>query len=118
LQAKDLLPNIQLADTGYVAADQIVLSQNAYGIELVGPPRADYHWQAHAAQGFAVQDFKADWATQQHTCHRIISATVGHPLRDVRACLSSNSRSLPRIVGPVLAASIPQGATPASHGAL
>jgi transposase len=67
-QAKDLLPDMQLADTGYVAADQIVLSQNTYGIELVGPPRADYHWQAHAAQGFAAQDFKVDWDAQQLTC--------------------------------------------------
>lgn len=68
MQAKDLLPDIQLADTGYVAADQIVLSQNTYGIELVGPPRADYHWQAPAAQGFAAQDFKVGWAAQQLTC--------------------------------------------------
>ena len=68
LQAKDLLPGLQLADTGYVAADQMVLSQNTYGIELVGPPRADYHWQAHAAQGFAAQDFKVDWEARQLTC--------------------------------------------------
>lgn len=68
MQAKDLLPDIQLVETRYVAADQIVLSRNTYDIELVGPPRADFHWQAHTAQGFAARDFKVEWEAQQLTC--------------------------------------------------
>src|SRR5262245_56308898 len=68
LQAKGLLPSKHLADTGYVDAELLVQSQQKYGIDLVGPTRADYHWQAGAGQGFAAGDFRVDWQEQRMTC--------------------------------------------------
>jgi hypothetical protein len=64
LQTKELLPGKHLADTGYVDAELFVRSQQKYGIDLVGPTRADYHWQAGAGQGFAAGDFRVDWEEQ------------------------------------------------------
>ncbi len=68
LSAKDLLPGAQIVDTGYAEADHILSSRKDYGVDLVGPTRLDYHWQARAGQGFAAQDFKVDWAAQQAIC--------------------------------------------------
>jgi transposase len=68
LQAKDLLPCKHLADTGYVDAELLVQSREEYGVDLVGPARADYHWQASAAEGFAAGDFRVDWEQERMTC--------------------------------------------------
>jgi transposase len=68
LAAQGLLPGKHLADTGYVDAELLVRSQQEYGVDLVGPTRSDYHWQASAAEGFAAGDFRVDWEQQRLTC--------------------------------------------------
>jgi transposase len=68
LEASGLLPGKHLADTGYVDAELFVRSRQEYGVDLVGPTRADYHWQASAAEGFAAGDFRVDWEQQRLTC--------------------------------------------------
>lgn len=68
LQDKDLLPATHIVDTGYVDAKLLVDSQTDYGVDLVGPTRHDYHWQAQQGQGFAAHDFHIDWPHQQATC--------------------------------------------------
>jgi transposase len=68
LQAKGLLPSKHLADTGYIDAELLVQSREKYGVDLVGPTRADYHWQASAAEGFAAGDFRVDWERERMTC--------------------------------------------------
>jgi transposase len=68
LQAKGLLPGKHLADTGYVDAELFVQSRQQYGVDLVGPTRADYHWQARAGQGFAADNFRVDWEQERMTC--------------------------------------------------
>jgi transposase len=69
LQAKDLLPADPLVDTAYLDAELLVTSQANYGVNLVGPTRADHAWQTHqGGNGFAAKDFKIDWAQQQATC--------------------------------------------------
>src|SRR5262249_16587919 len=68
LQAKELLPGKHLADTGYVDAELLVDSRQAYGVDLVGPTRPDYKWQAKAAEGFAASNFQIDWGSEQATC--------------------------------------------------
>jgi transposase len=68
LQAKGLLPGKHLADTGYVDAELFVQSRQRYGVDLVGPTRADYHWQARAGQGFAADNFRVDWEQERMTC--------------------------------------------------
>jgi transposase len=67
LGQRDLLPNEQVVDAGYVTAAHIISSQTDSGIDLVGPIAADTSWQAQAAQGFGTADFEIDW--QAHTAH-------------------------------------------------
>lgn len=68
LQAKGLLPATHIVDTGYVTAQLLADSQNAFAVDLVGPTRNDYRWQAHEGQGFAAKDFQIDWEQQQAVC--------------------------------------------------
>ncbi|MFO0848780.1 MAG: transposase [Gemmataceae bacterium] len=46
LSAKDLLPGKHVVDTGYVDAELLATSRDQYGVDLVGPTRPDYRWQA------------------------------------------------------------------------
>ncbi|MFC1960854.1 IS1182 family transposase [Chloroflexota bacterium] len=68
LETKTLLPATHLVDAGYVTALRLVESQEQYHVDLYGPARANYHWQAREATGFSVQDFSVDWELQQATC--------------------------------------------------
>jgi transposase len=55
-------------DTGYVKAEYLVSSRNAYGIDLLGPTRTNTQWQARLATGFSVVNFKIDWEAQTVLC--------------------------------------------------
>jgi transposase len=68
LARKGVLPGEHLADTGYVSGEQLVQSQTAYGIRLVGPVRPDVSWQAQQPDGYDVRRFTVDWEKQQVTC--------------------------------------------------
>jgi transposase len=68
LAARDLLPSVHLADMGFIDAELLVESPRQYGVELLGPVRADYRRQAREGQGFASADFVIDWTAQQATC--------------------------------------------------
>lgn len=68
LAQQGLLPAQHIADTGYVNSKLFVDSRQVYGVELIGPTRADNHWQAQMDTGFAAANFVIDWATQQATC--------------------------------------------------
>lgn len=68
LKEKQLLPEKHIVDTGYVSAKLLVESQQSYGIDLLGPTRDDYHWQARADKGFAIKHFVIDWQLQRATC--------------------------------------------------
>jgi transposase len=68
LETKALLPATHLVDAGYVTASRLVESQEQYEVDLYGPARANYHWQARASTGFAVDDFSVDWEHQHATC--------------------------------------------------
>lgn len=54
LARKALLPAEHIVDTGYVDAKLLVESQRDYQIDLVGPTRKNYHWQAKEQKGFDV----------------------------------------------------------------
>ena len=43
-------------------------SRDTYQVDLVGPTRSDYHWQARDSTGFAVEHFAIDWEKQAATC--------------------------------------------------
>ena len=68
LQEQDLLPAVHLVDTGYTDAELVVQSQRDYGVDLLGPMRADYHWQARSGEGFDAASFHVDWEAQQVVC--------------------------------------------------
>jgi Transposase DDE domain len=68
LQEKQLLPETHVVDTGYVDAKLLVESQQIYGVDLLGPTREDYHWQAREGKGFAAKHFLVDWEQQHVTC--------------------------------------------------
>jgi len=68
LKQKELLPEQHIVDTGYVDAQLLHRSQQDYGIDLVGPTRADYKWQAQQQTGFDAGRFQIDWSTKHATC--------------------------------------------------
>lgn len=68
LEAKGLLPGAHVVDTGYLDAELLVASRERYGVDLVGPTRLDYHWQAQERTGFALEHFRIDWERQQAIC--------------------------------------------------
>jgi transposase len=68
LQQRGLLPGTHIVDTGFLDADLFVQSRDDYGVDLLGPTRLDYHWQARAGAGFDAQHFQIDWDRQHATC--------------------------------------------------
>jgi transposase len=78
LQQEHLLPDQHFLDSGYVNAQTLASSQHDYGVEMVGPTRADCQWQASRAQGLEASQFVIDWEHHQATCsqgHTSISWT-------------------------------------------
>jgi len=103
LAERALLPAIHLVDTGFLDAALLVSSREDYQVDLVGPTRSDYHWQAREGTGFAVAQFQVDWEQQHATCpagHTSVSWTpavdnrhtdvikITFSTRDCRSCLS------------------------------
>lgn len=85
LQEKGLLPATHLVDTGYLDAELLVTSQRDYHVDLLGPTRSDYHWQARAGQGFAVHNFQLDWDRHQALCPTGRTSVSWTPAVDNRA---------------------------------
>jgi Transposase DDE domain len=78
LQQKQLLPQTHVVDTGYLDAKLLVESQQTYEVDLLGPTRDDYHWQAREGKGVAAKHFVVDWQRQSVTCPASAnSASVG-----------------------------------------
>jgi transposase len=82
LAARDLLPDEQVVDTGYIDAGTLVESERR-GIKLCGPTRIDTSWQGRAGAGFAAADFHYDFARCIATCPagRISSSWQERPSR-------------------------------------
>jgi transposase len=68
LADRDLLPAVQLADSGYTAAGLLVDSRRRHGIALIGAARPDVKWQAQEGMGFALADFQVDWEAGHAVC--------------------------------------------------
>jgi hypothetical protein len=43
LQRRGLPPGTHIVDTGFLDAELLVEGRDNYGIDLLGPPRLDYH---------------------------------------------------------------------------
>ena len=61
LKGKYLLPETQFVDTGYLDAELLFESKEKYGVDLYGPTRPDYKWQAKEGAGFEAAAFALDW---------------------------------------------------------
>lgn len=68
LKKRNMLPQLHLADNGFVDSDLIVNSQKEFGLSLLGPTRRDYRWQAQAGKGFDASNFNIDWENQCAIC--------------------------------------------------
>jgi transposase len=68
LQEKDALPGKHMVDTGYVDAELLLSSRRDYGVDLIGPTRPDYGWQALAGDHYTAADFTIDWGACRVTC--------------------------------------------------
>jgi transposase len=68
LEQRNLLPGTHLVDAGFLDAELLVKSPEHYGVDLLGPTRLDYHWQAQAGAGFDAQHFQIDWDRQHAVC--------------------------------------------------
>jgi transposase len=68
LAARDLLPAEQVVDTGYVRAGNLVTSQQAHQIDLIGPVYDDRAWQAKDPEAFDLTQFRVDWEAQVVIC--------------------------------------------------
>lgn len=101
LAPHQLLPQQHLVDSGYVDAKALVNSRQDHDVDLFGPTRLDYHWQAQEHSGFAASHFDIDWQAEGATCpagrtsqswtpaqdrrgHRVIK--IKFALKDCRPC--------------------------------
>lgn len=84
LAQRDALPGVHLVDTGYVDAEELVNSQQDYEVDLFGPTREDYHWQAQEGTGFAAEQFVVDWQQECATCPAGHTSSSWTPAQDRR----------------------------------
>ncbi len=84
LERKDLLPRLHIVDTGYLDAELLVTSRRDYDVDLLGPTRKDYRWQARTAAGFGAADFTVDFARRQATCPQGHTSVEWSECTDVR----------------------------------
>jgi transposase len=68
LQERGDLPGRHIVDTGYVDAELLVSSRRDYGVDLIGPTRPDYGWQALAGDRYTAADFAIAWEARRATC--------------------------------------------------
>jgi len=68
LAARELLPETQYVDAGYVTAAVLAESAKRYGVTVIGPVPRDTGWQAREGAGFAAQDFAVDWEARRARC--------------------------------------------------
>jgi transposase len=68
LQRRSVLPQLHIVDTGFLDAALLVESKADYDVDLLGPTRADHHWQARAGEGFAAGNFELDWERREARC--------------------------------------------------
>jgi transposase len=84
LQRRGLLPGTPIVDTGVLAADLLIKSRDDDGVDLLGPTRLDYHWQARAGAGFDVQHCQIDGDPQHASCPAGKTRISGTPVVDNR----------------------------------
>ena len=68
LAAKDLTPQQQLVDAGYMSAKRIIDSQELHDTDLVGPVHSDPSWQARTPEAYDASVFDIHWEDRFAIC--------------------------------------------------
>ncbi len=68
LKQHELLPGQHWLDSGYITAKTLVRAQQDLGVQIIGPTRANYKWQASHSPGFDSSHFVIDWQIKQAIC--------------------------------------------------
>ena len=68
LAEKQLLPQQHLLDTGYIDAENVVISASEHEVELVGRVLGDNSWQKQSPDAFDLSCFEIDWQRKQVKC--------------------------------------------------
>jgi transposase len=68
LARQDLLPKTHLVDAGYVDAAGLATSWTRFGVDVLGPTRGNFRWQARDHQGFDGHQFAVDWEAHHAIC--------------------------------------------------
>jgi transposase len=84
LADRRLLPERQLVDAGYVDAEVLSASQARFGVEVLGPTRGDFRWQARQQTGFEGHHFTVDWQAQRVICPQGHASRSWTPMQDRR----------------------------------
>jgi transposase len=97
LDEKQLLPDQHIVDTAYVSGAHLVISEEDYGVDLLGPVLPDSSWQARREDAYDVTRFEIHWeqrmavCPQGHTSKRWETHTNRHnkPVVSIRFSLKS-----------------------------
>jgi transposase len=84
LADRHLLPARQLVDAGYIDAEVLSASQTRFGVEVLGPTRGDFRWQARQQTGFEGHHFTVDWEAQRVICPQGHASRSWTPMQDRR----------------------------------
>ncbi len=84
LADRHLLPSRHLVDAGYIDAEVLSASQTRFGVDVLGPTRGNFRWQARAQTGFEGQHFAVDWDAQRVICPQGHTSRSWTPMQDRR----------------------------------
>ena len=84
LKERDLLPETQFVDTGYLDAELLAQSERNYGVDLYGPTRQDHRGKVRAKRGFGAREFQIDWEREKAICPEGHESVGWAPLVDNR----------------------------------
>jgi transposase len=94
LARHEVLPSTHLVDAGYIDAETLATSRAQFGVDLVGPTRGNYCWQARqlvreqtrdpAQEPFDRSHFVIDWTARRVTCPEGRTSTQWTPAEDRR----------------------------------
>jgi transposase len=72
-------------DAGYIDAAGLASSRTQFDVDLLGPTRGDYGWQAREQKRFDRSQFVVDWAARRVTCPAGQTSTSWTAAKDRRS---------------------------------
>jgi transposase len=78
------LPQTHLVDAGYIDADALAAAQGRFRVDVVGPTRGTFRWQARDQQGFEGHQFQIDGEAQPAICPQGHTSVSWQPSYDRR----------------------------------